>query len=281
LVQLHWPDSASSLIASAATRFLQKAEDYAFLNPHLTLDIHWFGTHRRYLATDCRWQKWRPSDPTCPLWYTPARFARLVAAYLAHDQERNQTRTVRDFISEFRGFTGSAAQKAVLAATGLARMNLSALVNGDGLQAERVAELLQAMQAQARPVKPAALGVLGAKHLATRFRALGCQMETFQYRKTMSEPGGVPWVVEVAFACRPDVQRRLIVGLNFAPAIGNPFRQLGAVGQSLDSLLEQLRAGPGAPTVLLVHLAHPRLEFTDRGKSALALEALESDIDLE
>jgi hypothetical protein len=57
--------------------------------------------------------------------------------------------------------------------------------------------------------------------------------------------------------------------VNWSPGIINPFRELGRFGQSLDTILEQCRAGREDPVVLLLHLACPRVEYTDRGKSAV------------
>src|SRR5262245_12910966 len=42
-IRVCWPDSACSILQSSETRFLQIATDYAFLNPHLTLSVSWFG----------------------------------------------------------------------------------------------------------------------------------------------------------------------------------------------------------------------------------------------
>jgi hypothetical protein len=65
--------------------------------------------------------------------------------------------------------------------------------------------------------------------------------------------------------------RRLIAGVNWSVGINNPFRQLSENGDSLDSFLEMQRVGRNEPVTLLVHLASPRIAYTDRGKSALAL----------
>ena len=37
--RIHWPDSACSILASSEARFLQIADDYTFLNPHLSLSV--------------------------------------------------------------------------------------------------------------------------------------------------------------------------------------------------------------------------------------------------
>jgi hypothetical protein len=59
--------------------------------------------------------------------------------------------------------------------------------------------------------------------------------------------------------------------VNFSPGIINPFRSLGSVGQSLDTILANQRANRNDPVMMLIHLTCARLSFTDRGKSALAL----------
>jgi len=103
--RVYWPDSASSILHDAQSRFVQIAEDYTFLNPHLTLTVDWFGALFRIEATDPQWQKWLPSDPTCPHWYGREHFERLVTAYIAHDLDTGQRRTVREFVAEFRGLS--------------------------------------------------------------------------------------------------------------------------------------------------------------------------------
>jgi DNA topoisomerase VI subunit B len=267
------PDSPRSILQNAKARFLQIADDYTFLNPHLTLTVEWFGERTQTEAGNCGWKKWLPSSPTCPLWYGPEHFDRLVAAYLAHDADQGRDRTVRELVAEFAGLTGTAKQREVLQETDLARVNLSALKKGNDLDHELTARLLAAMKKRAKAIKPAALGVIGKDHLAARFGALGCDMETFKYIKKLEVEDDLPVVVETAFACPPPEARarRLITGVNWSPGIVNPFRKLGRFGQSLDSILEQQRAGGGEPIVLLVHLARPRVEYANRGKTEVLL----------
>ena len=50
--------------------FLQIADHYAWLNPHMTLRVDVFGQRSEFTATDQSWVKWKPSDPTSPHWYT-------------------------------------------------------------------------------------------------------------------------------------------------------------------------------------------------------------------
>jgi len=163
--------------------------------------------------------------------------------------------------------------KAVLEATGTARMNLSAFVNGHDLNREAVVRLLKAMQAHSKPVKPNLLGTIGRDHLVRRFEALGCEMTTFNYVRKADVTDGLPWVLETAFGwCEKAERRRLVIGVNWSPGIVNPFRELGSFGVSLDSILEQQRVGRAEPVVFVLHVARPRIDFSDRGKSAVIVE---------
>ena len=270
---IHWPDSARSNLEVAKWRFLQIADDYVWLNPHLTLRWDWFGEGGTVGATSPDWTKWRPSDPTSPHWYTPQHLERLIAGYIAHDADTERERTVREFISEFRGLSGSAKQKKVLEATGLARTSLVGLCNGRGVDRALIGPLLDAMKVNTKPVKPPILGIIGKDHFETRFKTFGCEMDSFQYRKVQDIDDGVPWVIETAFAWCPDAdQRRLITGVNWSPGIINPFRELGRFGKSLDTVLSQARADSDEPVILVLHMACPRVEYTDRGKSAVVIE---------
>src|SRR5262249_10224010 len=96
IVTLHWPVSASSILTGAKARFLQIAADYAFLNPHLTLHIDWFGECTTFVAGNPKWKKWLPSKPTSAHWYTPDRLERLIAAYIREDERKGRDRTIRE-----------------------------------------------------------------------------------------------------------------------------------------------------------------------------------------
>jgi DNA topoisomerase VI subunit B len=273
-VRIHWPRSASSILEDAKARFLQIAADYTFINPHLSLTVDWRGEKTLTKATNPTWVKWLPGDSTCPHWYEPEHFARLIAASIAHDADNGRGRTVAEFVAEFRGLTGSAKRMRVLDATGLKRTKLSELVRHGNLDAKALSRLLAAMQAETNPVKPKDLGVIGREHLAIRLEALGADLETFDYRPVKTEVGGLPLVVETSFAlCEELPQRRLVSGVNWSPGIRNPFSTLGRMVGSLDAALEQQKAGEDEPIVLVIHVACPRVTYTDRGKSAVILPA--------
>jgi DNA topoisomerase VI subunit B len=272
-ITVQWPVSARSKPANAKSHFLQFVEGFGWLNPHLTLELDWEGEQSRIDPTDPAWTKWRPSDPTSPHWYNEERLARLIGAYVARDQDRRrEPRTVREFIAEFRGLTGTAKQKAVLDTIDASRVALPAFFGTNGINRRRIGALLAAMQNHTRPVKPKDLGVIGQNHLRTRFTAAGADEKTFRYSRQYVD-GELPQIVEVAFGYCPENSRRHIVtGVNWSPGIVNPFRVLGAYGQSLDTYLSEQRAGnDDEPITLIIHMACPRVDYTDRGKSALVI----------
>jgi hypothetical protein len=64
--------------------------------------------------------------------------ARLMGAYIARDQDcGREPRTVREFISEFRGLSGTAKQKAVLDGIGASRVTLPAFFGVSGYRRDR------------------------------------------------------------------------------------------------------------------------------------------------
>jgi DNA topoisomerase VI subunit B len=198
----------------------------------------------------------------------------LAAAYVALDQDKGRPqRTVREFVSEFRGLSGTAKQKDVLEATGMTRTMLADLFIDGHADREKFQMLLRAMQGASRPVRPQLLGEIGSGNIMWRFKDVGVDLRSFSYKHTFRDDDGIPAVIEIAFGYCPDAppKRRIITGVNWSVGIDNPFRRLGAYGQSLDTYLQNQRVGDNEPVVLLVHLTCPRIAYTDRGKSSLAL----------
>jgi DNA topoisomerase VI subunit A len=260
------PVSASSKLDTAKPQIAQIAEDYATLNPHLTITLKWNGRKEVDIkAAVSAWTKWLPSHPIVAHWYNLERFNRLIGAKISHDQDNNGNTLVREFVASFRGMARSAAQKNVLDRTDTSRTTLATLFN-EGHNRAGVTALLLTLKAETKPVQPADLGIIGREHLERVCADAGGNIETFNYSKTTGTTDGLPWVIEAAFAYCPAADRsRLITGSNWSPGIHNPFRHL-------DKVLEQQRTS-GYGTVAVVHLACPVLAFTDRGKSTLALPA--------
>ena len=67
------------------------------------------------------------------------------------------------------------------------------------------------------------------------------------------------------------VNRRVVESLVKCGAFDSLHANRASVWASLDSILEQQRSGRDEPIVLLLHIACPRVEYTDRGKSALVI----------
>jgi DNA topoisomerase VI subunit B len=256
--------------------FLRLAESYAWLNPHLTLRVTWNGeTKIDIKASDPTWSKWLPSWPTSAHWYDKSRFRRYMAAHIAHRDHI----TVREFISEFRGLTGTAKQKQVLAEAGASHVTLHDFFGRHKAKTDNIAALLAAVKRHSKPVRPADLGIIGKRHLYALMETAGGDPKTFTYNRALGETGGIPRVVEFAFGIHRDglsaddgPRRKIMTGVNWSPGINNPFRQLGRSGESLDGVLAEVRANTSQPVIACLHLACPRIAYTDRGKSAIVVE---------
>ncbi len=291
-ITLYWPDKARLILVRSARRFLQVAEDFAWINPHLDLTVqasirdeseNCQRVNRHYEPTDASWavRKWTPATPPVAWWYGVEELTRLVAACIARDADRGEDRTVREFVAGFKGLSSTVKQKRVTDATELSRSKLSELASGGELDEARIGALLDAMKAESKPVKPRALGLIGEDHFRQRCEAAGCEMDTFAYQKVLSGPDAdIPSIVEVAFAAHQGAldatageygERRLITGVNFSAGLLNPFRELGEVGESLDSVLSAQWAGRHEPILLVLHATCPRVRYADRGKSSILL----------
>jgi len=258
-------------------QFLALAEAYLWLNPHLSFRLTWNGEVKIDVkASNPTWDKWLPSWPTSPHWYDKSRFRRYMAAHIAHREKI----TVREFISEFRGLSSTAKQKAVLEEIGASHVSLHDFFGRRNANGDNIAKLLDALQRHSKPVKPVQLGVIGKAHFYRMMEAAGGDPKTFTYNRSFGETNGVPRVVEFAFAVHRDgltasdrtLSAKIITGVNWSPGISNPFRQLGRSGESFDALLTKVRANVSRPVIAVLHVAQARVTYTDRGKSAIVVE---------
>jgi DNA topoisomerase VI subunit B len=270
-------DFSYDLLDDAKRDFLRLAESYAWLNPHLTLRVSWNGERVIDIkASNSEWQKWLPTWPTSAHWYDKSRFRRYMAAHIAH----RDSITVREFVSEFRGMTGTAKQKLVLAETGASHVSLHSFFGLHKANTANIAKLLASIQKHTTPVKASDLGIIGKDHLYRMMELAGGDPTTFTYNRKIGETNGVPRVIEFAFGIHRDglsasgrvPSGKIITGVNWSPGINNPFRQLGRGGDGLDAVLERVRANTSQPVIATLHLACPRVAYTDRGKSAIVVE---------
>ena len=276
-------DSASSNGVSQDTQNLQKLVfDYALFNPHATLTLRQPGDENHFSATTTNWRKWLPSDPTSAHWYNVERFENLIASYVAAESDGSRARTVREFVSEFRGLSSTVKQKKVTGQLDLSRAYLRDLVVGEGkLNRQLLSQLLREMQVSSKPVKPEALGVLGQDHFRQHLSSSdGSGDNTLRYNRTKGiDPRGLPFVAEVAFAMTEDERLRgLHIGLNWSVPLSNPIQQIrfalgdGGDHYGLSALLADSRIDiERDPVCLVIHLISPQFNFTDRGKGSVGL----------
>jgi hypothetical protein len=285
-VTIRWPTfrpggGSETLLDSARGSFVRLAEGYTWFNPHLTLRVSWSGKELISVeATNPAWKKWGPRDPTSAHWYDETRLQRYLAAHVARDRELRRHRTVREFIAEFRGLSGTAVQRKVLEEVGCSHQSLAAFFGTEQVNRDGIAKLLASMQKHTKPVAPKHLGVIGVDHLKQRFLAAGGNAETFKYQQRRSTTEqGIPYVVEFAFGLHQSgltqavasVPRKFITGANWSVGINNPFRAFGTTGEGLESTLAKVRANASQPVICALHLASAYVQYADRGKSSIIL----------
>lgn len=231
---------------------------FAAFNPHTTVIFH----EHTFLATAPDWTHWRPDRPTAPHWYTQDRLRNLIALLLDSDRRAGgRSRSVNEFVRQFNGLSGTLKAAAVTKAADLHGAMLSDLIDGDDLNPGKVASLLLAMQQEAKPVKPEALGVIGEAHCRQALETMGSEPASIVYRCIKGMSDGLPYVVEVGFGMRPsDFGSVIVQGVNFSPAIKSPFSEV-------DIALSEARVQRYDPVDMIVHLACPRVEYTDHGKT--------------
>jgi DNA topoisomerase VI subunit B len=265
LVKIHWSGIACYPDESILNEFYKLIAEFSLYNPHASITLNLPADKPScFHATHPGWEKWLANNPTSPHWYTPERLRSLIAAYIALEQSGGRAKTVREFVSEFAGLTGTAKQKAVTERVGLSGAYLHDLIDGADIHSGKVLRLLDAMKSESRPVKSKALGVIEEAHIV---QWLNRFCNSTRYRKTEGiTPDGLPYILEVAFGIqRNDVTQRLILaGLNWSPVLKIPFNEIY-------NLLSQFRVDEHDPVLVVVHLACPMLNFTEAGKGAIAL----------
>lgn len=272
------------------------ARAFALFNPHTSVKIRVFDEDA-HLANDDEeetaefyqstvsypdnWQKFLPTDPTSPHWYDVAALKRLVFALIGVAHKGGRDLTLRDFVRQFNGLSGTLKAKAVCDQL----LQVSRLRDFEEREAD-VSLLLDVMRANARPVNPLALGLVGEDHIRACFEDW-YGVKRFWYRKETGDLNGVPFVVEIAVAETRKPSDSAYVGLNFSPTYEDPFAgaylNAGDIEYSvgLGGFLSQAHAntggyeqGHGDPcTAVAAHLVCPALQdmFKDRGKTRLEL----------
>jgi DNA topoisomerase VI subunit B len=276
-----WPPTIS-LLECAEDQFQRLIEAYAWFNPHLTLRGVWFGQEFiNVTATNPAWEKWRPRNPTSPHWYDESRLQRYLAAHVTRDRDLGQDRPVREFIAEFRGLSGTAVQRKILAEVGCSHQSLARFFGVEHVNRAGIAKLLAAMRKYSKPVDPKHLGMIGEQHFKQLFLASGGNIDTFKYQiRKGTTDDGIPYIVEFAFGLHQSglsaqngtqFPRTFVAGANWSAGIHNPFRRFGSTGEGLENILAEVRANANQPVICALHLACAHIQYADRGKSSIIL----------
>jgi hypothetical protein len=298
-ITVHWPSQTASSLDDEKSAFLLLAKGFALCNPHLSLRLEVKTDdermHEFWPASDPAWTKWMPSDPTSAHWYRLEDLEKLIGARVNH----GSAPSVRDFVMEFKGLTGSRKATDVCEAAGLSRATLDVLTGKRDYNHAKVQKLLDAMKAESRPVQPKTLGVIGEAHVRACFEAEGCNMGAFHYQASFStSEDGLPQVTEFAFApYRDDVdadaeeeplfdyedwdksqefyrriyqcrrRRCVLTGHNWAPAVNGV-----DLFPDLEEILDERSSSRRRPVVVFAHIVCPRTQYRDQGKSVVIFE---------
>lgn len=262
-IKIHLPNLASLIEESENDEMYNTMQslviEYAAFNPHATFRVG----DEVYEASDIHWKKWNPTDPTSPHWYTTETLRGLIAGYISRERSGDTARTLRDFISEFRGLSRTDKQKEI--PEKFKDVYLHDMIEDGDIDLERVEHLLEVMKGLSTPPKPAILGVIGKDHLKNWLIKYGRITEnSFKYIKTVGFDNELPYVLELAKGIHEKEERNIISGLNWAPCLESPM-------EDLDYLLGQMRIDERDPVSMIVHIARPRFEFVDRGKGRIEL----------
>jgi len=270
-VTIHWPNSAGlkdeefDYYYKAPPTVEELISYYATFNPHATFQFK----NKTYAATEKKWSKWRTDMPTSAFWYDENRLRDLIAAYITLERNGIKPKTVREFVSEFRGLSGTQKQKQVI--EGFSGVYLHDLLSDGDINMDTATKLLKAMQEHSQHVKPYNLGLVGEKHMrAWTEQYTEIIPESFNYAKRRGvdtgNGGEMPYVIEVAFAVKADTEknRTVVTGLNWSPTLGVPANEIS-------DAMAKARIDTHDPVILILHMIKPRFEFTDRGKTRLSL----------
>ena len=271
-----------SLPASAADMFdpFGWARRFALFNPHASvrIDVH---DRRCELgksadtvdavsyqpSVDGSWAKPIPTDPTSPHHYDATALARLVFSHIAAGYDI----TVRDFVRQFAGLTGTKKAAAVCEQVGAQRL-------ADFERDPRlITDLLVAMQDHARRPKPSKLGRIPDDHYRQCFGEWFGVHRNWVRRKAF-EVDGIPWAVEVVVA-ETEMGGGVFYGVNYSPTFSDPLADTllecaEFVTEGLGAFLDRAhvstsRWGNDGSHAAALHIVSPSLEFLDRGKTRL------------
>jgi hypothetical protein len=242
------------------------------------------------------WRKFLPTDLISIHWYDVPSLKRLVFNFIAKGKQGGPDLTLRQFVSQFPGFTDKKRCKAVCDQF----PDIDRLSDFEGRE-ERVADLLAAMQSAPgiRRPKPDSMGLIGEDNFFRRFDDWygivreGDGKDRFWYSSTSVEVNGTPYVFEVAVA-QTKKPGRLFHGANFTPTFDDPLAGISLrheyksgrktcenYGSSTEGFLDKAHVRVAGYRIAdcklpfrsaaAIHLVSPGSQFLDKGKTRLSL----------
>ena len=157
-----------------------------------------------------------------------------------------------------------------MAETGASHVSLHNFFGLHKANTDNIAKLLASLKKHSKPVRPAELGIIGKDHLYYLMEARAAIRRRSLTIAASAKPTAFPgssslpsaFIATVSAAGRGP-SRKVITGVNWSPGINNPFRQLGRSGEGLDAILANVRANTSQPVIAVLHLACPRVAYTD------------------
>lgn len=238
--------------------------NYALFNPHASFTCG----DSRYERTSDEINKWCPSDKIPAHWYSVERLRNLIAAYIHAEDHGGRVRTIRDFVSEFAGYTGPIKQQKVTKQLGMGKgAYLNELIKDGDVDINRIESLLTAMKLNSKALKPKVLGKIREDHIKNwMVKQRGIVPDSIRYQLKSGEEHDLPYALEVAFGIFDDKNKpkEILCGLNWAPTLKDPIRLIS--DQTVEALIDS-----GDPVLLVVHLVYPQFKFTGKGKGEIEL----------
>ena len=242
-------------------------ESYSAFNPHAKFILRINNIEKVYEPTNLKWNKWKPNNPTSPHWYELETLRDLLAAYVTEESVGGRSKTIREFISEFRGLSGISKQKKIVPEE-MKNMYLHDLIKEGDIDMTKLQQLHDDMKSNSKKPNPIVLGFLGKEHISEwMVKYAGCTEQSIKYnRKVGFDTDGLPYVVEIGFGIRKSDEdgRRYLTGLNWTTTLGIPT-------DIISEIIGEMRIDKEDPVTLLIHMAKPRFEYVDRGKTRLEL----------
>ena len=269
VVRISWPRAACELADGVLTTPQWLAWRFGLCNPHARIQVlmpgddpadGWFA--RPLSDRDRSFSKWKPDARIPASWFYQSQFKELLCAHLASTPKLY----VRDFIRKFHGMSATYIQAEVLDNLGQQRTTITDAFTSDGeVLDDRVMELHNLLSLYGGDVRAKRLGSIG-KDISGR---LGQRDEvrpgSLAYRKVEIEDSSRPFLIEGWFAAHQDTSkgRQVLVSINHSPVFEMP-------AFLISNLLAANLVDPSDPVTVVLHMACPGFNYTDRGKTRIA-----------